>query len=139
MFSCTEEGIFVGVGDFIFYILTNFTIRFTLFLISLHFSLIFYIFYLCIYMLLPWLDLIKHVHVLINLFYYEHWADKWKHIPYISLTHKVLKYCRSKMVTLANDVCESPSPDQNLLIPPPSYPPNFYSLPTKSQFNAIKK
>ena len=38
---------------------------------------------------------------MINLFYYEHWTDKWKYIPYTSVTHKVLG---SKMATLAH-VC----------------------------------
>ena len=46
------------------------------------------------------LGLIKHD--MINLFYYEHWADKWKYISYISVTHKVL---RSKMATLGH-VCD---------------------------------
>ena len=56
--------------------------------------------------ILPSLGLIKHVHDVINLLYYEHWTDKWIYIPYISVTHKVLKSCRSKMTTLANDVCD---------------------------------
>ena len=43
---------------------------------------------------------------MINLLYYEHWSDKWKYILYISVTHKVLKSCRSKMSTLAHDVCD---------------------------------
>ena len=51
------------------------------------------------------LGLIKHVHDMINLFYYEHWTDKLKYIPYISVTHKVLKSSRSKMATLAH-VCD---------------------------------
>ena len=46
------------------------------------------------------LGLIKHD--MINLFYYEDWTDKWKYIPYISVTHKVL---RSKTATLAH-VCD---------------------------------
>ena len=33
-------------------------------------------------------------------------TDKWKYIPYISVTHKVLKSCRSKMATLEHDVCD---------------------------------
>ena len=56
--------------------------------------------------LLPSLGLIKHVHDVINLLYYKHWTGKWKYIPYISVTHKVLKSCRSKTVTLAHDVCD---------------------------------
>ena len=39
---------------------------------------------------------------MINLFYYEHWTDKWKYIPDISETHRVL---RCKMATLAH-VCD---------------------------------
>ena len=92
--------------------------------------------------LLPSLGLIKHVHDVINLLYYEHWTDKWKYIPYISETRKVLKSCRSKMATWTHDVCdvhgasslcmktcwqssfctihiyESSSPSKNLLISP---------------------
>ena len=56
--------------------------------------------------LLPSLGLIKHVHDVINLLYYKHWTGKWKYIPCISVTHKVLKSCRSKMATLAHDVCD---------------------------------
>ena len=43
---------------------------------------------------------------MINLLYYQHWIDKWKYVPYISVTCKVLKSCRSKMATLAHDVCD---------------------------------
>ena len=49
---------------------------------------------------------VKHFHYVINLLYYEHWTDKQKYIPYISVTLKVLKSCRSKMVTSAHDVCD---------------------------------
>ena len=41
---------------------------------------------------------------MINLLYYRHWTDKQKYIPYISVTYKVLKSCRSKMATWAHDV-----------------------------------
>ena len=40
----------------------------------------------------------------INLLYYKHWTDKWKYIPYISVAHKVLKSCRSKMATLEHEM-----------------------------------
>ena len=43
--------------------------------------------------LLPSLGLIKHVH------------ENIYHI-YISVRHKVLKSCRSRMATLAHDVCD---------------------------------
>ena len=56
--------------------------------------------------LLPSLDLIKHVHDMINLLYYKHWTDKWKCIPFISVTHKVLKSWRSTMATLEHDECD---------------------------------
>ena len=56
--------------------------------------------------LLPSLGLIKHIHDIISLLYYGHWTDKQKYIPYISVTQKVLKSCRSKMATLAYDVCD---------------------------------
>ena len=49
--------------------------------------------------LLPSLGLTKHIHDMINLLYYKHWTDKQKYIPYISVAHKVLKSCRSKMAT----------------------------------------
>ena len=54
------------------------------------------------------MGLIKHIHDVINLFYYKHLTDKWKYIPYIYIyvTHKVLKSCRSKMATLEHDVCD---------------------------------
>ena len=29
---------------------------------------------------------------MINVLYYEHWTDKWKHISYISVTHKSTHY-----------------------------------------------
>ena len=54
--------------------------------------------------LLPSLGLIKYIHGMIHLLYCRHWTDKRKYIPYISVTHKVLKSCRSKMATWANDV-----------------------------------
>ena len=47
-----------------------------------------------------------HVHDVINLLYYKHCTDKWKYIPYISVTHKVVKSCRSKMATLEHGVCD---------------------------------
>ena len=59
------------------------------------------------YSFLPSLGLIKHVHDVINLLHYKHWTDKWKYIPYLSATQKVLKSCRSKVahdVSLAHDV-----------------------------------
>ena len=56
--------------------------------------------------LLPSLGLIKHIHDMINLLYYVHRTEKRKYIPYISVTHKVLKSCKSKMATLAHDVCD---------------------------------
>ena len=59
----------------------------------------------CSWEILLSLGLIKHVHDVINFLYYKHWTEKWKYIPYISVTHKVLKSCRSKMATLAHDVC----------------------------------
>ena len=135
--SCTEEGMCVGVGGFIFWqILPSFSlyVRDT--------SSI--------------LGLIKHVHDVINLLYYKHWTDKWKYIPYISVTHKVLKSCRSKMATLAHDVCDvhgasslyiktcwqslyrvfptggmGESPHQPKICSFTPSPPNFYSLPPK--------
>ena len=55
---------------------------------------------------LPSIGLIKHLHDVINLLYYEHWTDKWKYTPYISETRKVLKSCRSKMATWTHDVCD---------------------------------
>ena len=48
----------------------------------------------------------KYVHDVICFLYYEYWTNKWKYIPYISVTHKVLKFCRSKTATLAPDVCD---------------------------------
>ena len=57
--------------------------------------------------LLPSLGLIKHVHGVINVLYYEHWTDKWNYIPCISVKHKVLKSCRSMMATWGHDVWES--------------------------------
>ena len=106
--------------------------------------------------LLPSLGLIKHVHHVIKLLYYKHWTDKWKYMPYISVTHKVPKSCRSKMATLEHDVCdvhvasslyiktcwqslngvfptermgESPHQPKNCSFNPS--PPIFYSLPPK--------
>ena len=84
--------------------------------------------------------------------------------PYISVTHKVLKSCRSKMITLVHDVCdgdgafslyrktcwqsfyrtfptgrdvEVPPRTKNVLNHP--LPTKFWFPPTKSQFNPIKK
>ena len=54
--------------------------------------------------LLPSLGVIKHIQYMINLWYYGHWTGKGKYIPYISVTHKVLRSCRSKMVTSAHEV-----------------------------------
>ena len=45
------------------------------------------------------------IHDMINLLYYGQWTDKRKYIPYISVTHKVLKSCGSKMATWAH-VCD---------------------------------
>ena len=59
--------------------------------------------------ILPSLGLIKHVHDVINLLYYEHWTDKRRYIPYISVAHKVLKSCRSKMANFVCDVHGAPS------------------------------
>ena len=42
-----------------------------------------------------------------KLIVYEHWTDKWKYIPYISVAQTVLKSCGSKMATLAHDVCDA--------------------------------
>ena len=56
--------------------------------------------------LLQLLGLIKHVHHVKNLLYYKHWTDKLKYIPYISVTPKVLKSCRSRMATLEHNVCD---------------------------------
>ena len=80
------------------------------------------------------------------------------------MTHKVLKSCRSKMATLAHDICdvhgasslyiktcwkslyrvfptvgmeEVPPSTKNFLIPP--FPTKSLFPPTKSQFNPIKK
>ena len=58
---------------------------------------------------------------MIYLLYYKHWTDKWKYIPYISVTHKVLKSCRSKMTTLEHNVCDkhgasSPLPHQIFIL-----------------------
>ena len=57
-------------------------------------------------MFLQSLGLIKDIQYSwhVNLFYYGHWTDKRKYIPYIYVTHKALKSCRSKMVTWAHDV-----------------------------------
>ena len=116
-----------------FYVLTNFTIHFTLCLIFRRvwpFKNIYTIcIYICIYLYIPhnefirsWtrmfnetvskdteillqsLGLIKYIHGMIHLLYCRHWTDKRKYMPYISVTHKVLKSCRSKMATWANDV-----------------------------------
>ena len=54
---------------------------------------------------LPSLGLIKHIHDVIKLLNYEHLTEKRKYIAYISVTSKVLKSSRSKMATLAQDVC----------------------------------
>ena len=109
------------------------------------------------------LDLIKHVHEVINLLYSKHWTDKWKYIPYISVTHQVLKPCRSKISTLEHDVYDAhgasslykkpvgkfiqsfpywedgevPPPTKNLLIH--CLPTKLLFPPTKSQVNPIKK
>ena len=53
---------------------------------------------------------------MINLLYYKHWTNK---------------------VFLTGAMGECPPPAKTLLIPPS--PANFYSLPTKSQFNLINK
>ena len=110
---------------------------------------------------LPSIGLIKHLHDVINLLYYEHWTDKWKYTPYISETRKVLKSCRSKMATWTHDVCDvtellhyvwkpvgkvlfvqyiymSPPHQAKICSSLPDlekFPSsNFYSLLTKSQF-----
>ena len=49
--------------------------------------------------LLPSLGLIKYIHGMIHLLYCRHWTDKRKYIPYISVTHKVVKSCGSNMTT----------------------------------------
>ena len=49
--------------------------------------------------LLPSLGLVKHIDDVMNLLCYKNWTDKRKYIPYISVTHNVLKSCRSKMAT----------------------------------------
>ena len=92
------------------------------------------------------------------------WCDRFivlqtlntQYIPYISVTHKVLKSCRSKMATLAHDVCDvhgafllyvktcwqslyrvfptggmGESPHQPKICSFTPSPPNFYSFPPK--------
>ena len=96
MLSCTEEGMRVGVGDFV-WILNVFYYPFHV-----------YIYFMKLFweILLPSLGLIKHVHDVIYVSYHKHWIDKWKYIPYIYVTHKVFKSCKSKMATSAHDVCD---------------------------------
>ena len=96
MLSCTEEGMRVGVGDFV-WILNVFYYPFHV-----------YIYFMKLFWetLLPSLGLIKHVHDVIYVSYHKHWIDKWKYIPYIYVTHKVFKSCKSKMATSAHDVCD---------------------------------
>ena len=111
------------------------------------------------------LGLVKHTHDVINLLYYEHWTDKWKFIPYLwhtkysnlaedghlgtwymwctgsffivnkSLLAKFFHICICIIhiwVSLAcRKVC-SRSTWKN------SPRPNFYSLPTNSQFSLNK-
>ena len=99
-----------------------------------------------------------------NLLCYKHSTEKWKYILYISVTHKVLKSFRSKMVICAHDVwkvhgasssyiktcwqtfficiCilhlyESLSPAKNLLIPHPPTPGKI--SPTKFVFSHHQK
>ena len=111
------------------------------------------------------------IHLTLCLIFSRSWPilyiyiDKWKYIPYISVTHKVLKSCRSKMATLAHDLCDVHGASslyiyKNLLakfiqgfpywgdggVPPLTknllihlLPTKFLFPPTKSQFNLIKK
>ena len=65
---------------------------------------------------------------------------------YISVTHKVLKSCRSKMATLAHDVCDVHGASSlyikkffYIYIYIYIYIFSHLPLPTKSQFNPIKK
>ena len=107
--------------------------------------------------------LIKLIHDVINLSYYKHSTEKWKYIPYISVTHKVLISFRSKMVVCAHDVCkvhgasssymktccqtfficicilhlyESLSPAKNLLIP---HPPHLEKFPPPNLYSLTIK
>ena len=50
--------------------------------------------------------LIKHIHDVINLLYYEHWTEKQNYTPYICVKDKVLKSCRGKMTTWTHNVCD---------------------------------
>ena len=114
--------------------------------------------------LLPSLDLIRCVPDVINLQTLNRQV-KLYNIYHISVTHKVLKSCRSKMATLEHDVCDVhgasvlhiyknllarfvqgfpyledggvPPPTKNLLIDP--LHTKFLFPHTESQFNLIKK
>ena len=131
-----------------FYVLTNFTIHFTLCLIFRKFW--------------PMLYILRHEQVCLMMFNERYsferyfWTDKWKYIPYISVTHTKLKSCRSKMTTLTHDVCDvhgafslyiktcwqslyrvyptgamRKSPHEPKICSITRSPPNFYSLPLK--------
>ena len=56
-------------------------------------------------------DLLFYERYSFERYVFHHWTwlnvfMMWKYTPYISVTHKVLKSCRSKMATLAHDVCD---------------------------------
>ena len=89
----------------------KFTIHFTLCLISRHEQV-------CLMRLFPkiqryfshhwtWLNIFMMFILMINLLYHGHWTDDRKYIPYISVTHKVLKSCRIKAATWGHDVYEA--------------------------------
>ena len=102
----------VGVGNFIYWQILPFIS------LDVWFSEGFDSIYIYIYIYIYTTNLLCHkqlclmmfneryciVYYAINLLYYKHWIGKWKYITHISVTRKVLKSCRIKIVTLAHDV-----------------------------------
>ena len=91
----------VGVGCFMFWQILPSISLYVWFLKGFDLYYIYIILYIYIYIYIVFI--IVFIYCITNT---KHWTDKWKYIPYIFVTHKVLKSCRIKMATLAHDVCD---------------------------------
>ena len=141
----------VGVGCFMFWQILPSISLYVWFLKGFDLYYIYIILYIYIYIYIVFI--IVFIYCITNT---KHWTDKWKYIPYIFVTHKVLKSCRIKMATLAHDVCDvhgasllyiktcwqclyrvfltgqtGESSHQPKICSFTPSPPNFYSLPPK--------
>ena len=139
MLSCTEEEMRVGVGGFMFWQILPSILCLIFRRVLSHREQV------CLMrlfreILLPSLGLVKHIDDVMNLLCYKNWTDKRKYIPYISVTHNVLKSCRSKMATWPMIYVMYTELHRYMGKPPTSQnPPPLDSPPTKFLFPLHQK